>query len=84
MVRADMIRDKKIEIIPKRDFDVKTSEHTIVDEIWDGAKKSAKRVEKIYGKKNLLPDDDFEWGMINGKLSAIRWLLGEEWDSLYT
>jgi len=27
---------------------------------------------------------DFEWGMINGKLSAIRWMLGEEWDMLDT
>lgn len=26
----------------------------------------------------------FEWGMINGKLSALRWMLGEDWDELYT
>ncbi|MNR32650.1 hypothetical protein D3C85_1502550 [compost metagenome] len=26
----------------------------------------------------------FEWGTINGKLSAIRWMLGDEWDNLDT
>ena len=49
-----------------------------------GCKKVAKRVEKEYGKKNLGPYDDFEWGMINGKLSAIRWMLGDDWDMLDT
>jgi hypothetical protein len=44
---------------------------------------SAKKVEDIYGKDNL-SFDDFEWGMINGKLSALRWVIGEEWDNLDT
>lgn len=25
-----------------------------------------------------------KWGMINGKLSDIRWVLGDEWDMLDT
>jgi hypothetical protein len=45
-------------------------------DIWEEAKKSARRVEKQYGLKNLGPWDDFEWGMINGKLSPLRWVLG--------
>jgi hypothetical protein len=53
-------------------------------EIWEGARKAAKRVEKRRGIANLGPWDDFEWGMINGKLSALRWVLGEEWDMLDT
>jgi hypothetical protein len=28
--------------------------------------------------------NDFEWGMMNGKLSALRWVLGEDWDMLDT
>ncbi len=36
------------------------------------------------GKDNLGPYTDFEWGMINGKLSALRWVLGDEWDMLDT
>lgn len=52
--------------------------------IWSGALKAAKRVEKRYGPENLGPRDDFDWGMINGKLSALRWVLGDEWDMLDT
>lgn len=44
----------------------------------------AKEIEERYGKENLAPYDDFGWGMLNGKLSAIRWVMGEEWDFLDT
>ena len=37
-----------------------------------------------YGKERFGPWNDFEWGMINGKLSAIRWMLGGDWDQLDT
>lgn len=53
-------------------------------EIWKGALTSAKKVENKFGLENLGPYDDFEWGMINGKLSALRWVLGDEWDMLDT
>jgi hypothetical protein len=57
--------------------------HTI-DEIWNGALKAARKAEKKLGEGNYGPWDDFEWGMINGKLSALRWVLGDEWDALDT
>jgi hypothetical protein len=41
-------------------------------------------VEDRYGADNVGPWDDWEWGFVNGKLSALRWVLGEEWDFLDT
>jgi hypothetical protein len=82
--RAWQIEKGKIKIIERKDYSAKTSHKTIVKDIWEGAKKSAIKLEKKYGKENLGPWTDFEWGMINGKLSALRWVMGEDWDELYT
>lgn len=56
----------------------------VAPDIWKGALKSAKDVEKRYPNGELGPWTDFEWGMLNGKLSALRWVLGDEWDMLDT
>ena len=43
------------------------------------------RVEAKYTGAGMLgPYTDFELGMLNGKLSALRWVLGSEWDFLDT
>ena len=68
-------------IVPRSEY--KEDPNTTPKDIYEGARKSAKEVEKKYGKENLIWDD-FEWGMLNGKLSALRWVIGEDWDSLYT
>lgn len=52
--------------------------------IQEIALQAAARVEERRGLENLGPWTDFEWGMINGKLSALRWVLGSEWDFLDT
>ena len=54
------------------------------EDIIGGMLSSRKEVEEKYGKDNLGPYSDFEWGMINGKLSALRWTLGDDWDFLDT
>ncbi len=80
-VRREKIEAGKIKIVEKETYPPKDyRERTIQQDIWEGAKKSARRVEKQYGIENLGPWDDFEWGMVNGKLSALRWVLGDEWD----
>ncbi len=43
-----------------------------------------RRIQDTHPAGELGPYSDFEWGMLNGKLSALRWVLGEEWDSLDT
>lgn len=60
----------------------KYGSNVIHDHILNGALKSAQLVENKY--EDVGPWSDFEWGMINGKLSALRWVLGDEWDMLDT
>jgi hypothetical protein len=75
----------KIRIVDKETFPIKSrARRTVQRDIWAGARKAAAKVEKKYGPKNLGPWTDFEWGMLNGKLSALRWVLGNEWDMLDT
>ena len=62
----------------------KTAKKKTPPDIIKGAIKAAKEAEKKYGKKNLGPHTDFDWGMLNGKLSALRWVFGEDWDMLDT
>lgn len=63
---------------------VRVGEGSTEVEIQKKANKAARMIEAKYGKSNLGPYSDFEWGMINGKLSALRWILGDEWDFLDT
>ena len=53
-------------------------------EIWATAQAAARRIEEQYGGDLLRKDTEtqFDWGMLSGKISAIRWVLGAEWDFL--
>jgi hypothetical protein len=81
-MRANLIEEGKIKVVNKDDYDV-MNPNQIVKNIWDGALKLAKNKEEIYPNE-LGPWSSFEWGMMNGKLSALRWVLGEDWDMLDT
>jgi hypothetical protein len=79
------VREGRIKVVDKETYPrPRGARETVQRDVWKGALKSARKVERRYGKKNLGPWDDFEWGMINGKLSALRWALGDEWDMLDT
>jgi hypothetical protein len=65
---------------------LKEGTETIDPKIEKGMLAAMRRVEKKYGKRKLRThySNDFEWGVLNGKLSALRWVLGDDWDMLDT
>ncbi len=74
------IENGNIRIVP--DGTKEYGNDVIHEGILKAAQKSAQQVVDKYD--NTGPWDDFEWGMLNGKLSALRWILGDEWDMLDT
>lgn len=80
------IKHKKVKVVTHEEWVKAGSNNSthIVDSVWDGAKRAAADTLKRLGKTKCGPHDDFEWGMINGKLSALRWMLGDDWDMLDT
>lgn len=76
--RHKVVTKEEWEKYPKR------RNKTTIDTVWQGALAAAKRTEEEVGVENLGPWTDFEWGMLNGKLSALRWVTGSEWDFLDT
>ena len=78
---TDQIWYNRHQILKQR---LEDKETTVDPEIWKGALKAAKTIEEKYGEESLWHESDFEWGMLNGKLSTLRWLIGYDWDMLDT
>ena len=56
----------------------------IPPDIIKRALRAQRAAEKRFGKESLMENikSDWDWGFVSGKLSAIRWVLGDEWNNL--
>ena len=75
--------------------EIQAAENEFFDRLWyyravstqtaEGLAVAADKLREVEAKhKDLATSDPFELGMVHGKLSALRWMLGDDWDSLDT
>ncbi|MES2392940.1 MAG: restriction endonuclease [Acidobacteriota bacterium] len=63
---------------------IKAGSETIDSATLKRCKALMKEMRNKYGGDIGKLMDDWEWGYVNGKFAALRWVLGEEWDFLDT
>jgi hypothetical protein len=81
----------------RTDEEIRVAEQEMLDRLWyyrtlANADRSAGQLAEAEDKlreveakyTNLVTEDPFELGMLHGKLSALRWVLGDDWDMLDT
>lgn len=97
LVTESMIENEYF-LEPRSFADLQKAENLLYEKVWFSRHQAVKqsytpdmlrqsegyadRIIAKHGQENLGPWTHFEWGMINGKLSAIRWTMGYEWDML--
>jgi hypothetical protein len=78
------VEQGEITVVPDEEYPKDRYPPELMSEsTWASALAAGERVE-ARRPDDLGPWSDFEWGMVNGKLSALRWVLGDEWDMLDT
>ncbi|MFC9975230.1 restriction endonuclease [Spirillospora sp. NPDC127200] len=87
--RVSDILAAESELTDKLWYGRKPANESSIPESWEpdivaGMLKAKKDMEERYGLDELLShmESDFAWGMLSGKISAIRWILGYDWDML--
>lgn len=63
---------------------IKARTETIDPAILKNVRASMKEMREKYGRDIGKYMTDWEWGYVNGKFAALRWVLGDEWDFLDT
>jgi hypothetical protein len=63
---------------------IKAGKEAITPRALSGCRAAMKRVREQYGRDVGRGMDDWDWGYVNGKFAALRWVLGYEWDCLDT
>jgi hypothetical protein len=53
-------------------------------DIVRGMLREMQKVEQEGLEEEFPYEDDFSWGMLNGRLAALRWVLGDDWTNLDT
>jgi hypothetical protein len=55
----------------------------IADEKWAIFQKSARKLEEEFGLELIAIPDELDLSFLDGKLSALKYACGEEWEHLY-
>jgi hypothetical protein len=70
---------------------IQKEQQKLWDKVWwnrhmacgepEAGRNKARALEDKYGKEWLIPKSEIEWGICLGKMMALAWVLGAEWDA---